>query len=260
MTKRQSRATKQAHAQRAAERAAAIRAENERKERRRRTIVVTAVVIGVLTLVVAIATIVQSGRDTTGESATPPAGVVDTYGLPRGSDGAPVTVEIYEDFMCPFCGDLEAAATDMLVGYVDAGDVQVQYKMLSFLDRASDGSEYSTRAMNAVGVVLDTAGPEAAVRLHDLLYENQPAEGTPGLDDDQLVALAVEAGADEEQVRGPIEDRAFEGWVKNATDQANKDGATSTSYVEVNDEPLEQVPTEELVADLEAAIEAAKAE
>ena len=71
MTKKQSRATKQAHAQRAAERAAAIRAESERKERRRRTIVVTAVVVGVLTLVVAIATIVQSGRDTTG--SRPPA-------------------------------------------------------------------------------------------------------------------------------------------------------------------------------------------
>ena len=142
MTK-QSRATKQAHAQRAAG-ARRRSAQSERKERRRRTIVVTAVVVGVLTLVVAIATIVQSGRDTT-EVGHPPAGVVDTYGLPRGSDGAPVTVEIYEDFMCPFCGDLEAAATDMLVGYVDAGDVQVQYKTLSFLDGASDGSDFRAR-------------------------------------------------------------------------------------------------------------------
>lgn len=77
MTKKQSKATKQANAQRAGERAAAIRKQHESKERRRRTLVVTAVVIAVLAAIGGIGFAVQSSRDTTGQVATPPDGVVD---------------------------------------------------------------------------------------------------------------------------------------------------------------------------------------
>ena len=166
----------------------------------------------VLTLLLGIGYAVQSSRDTTGVTATPPAGVVDDYAVPYGDETAPVTVTVYEDFMCPFCGDFEAATRDVLDELVASGDVRVEYRVLSFLDRVSNGTDYSTRAMSALGVVLDQAGPEAAVTFHDLFFENQPEEDTGGLSDDELVQLAVEAGADEADVRGPIEDRTFEQW------------------------------------------------
>ena len=80
------------------------------------------------------------------------------------------------------------------------GKVKVEYRIVSFLDDASE-NEYSSRAANALYVVADTAGPDAFAKFHTLLYENQPAEGTAGPDDDQLIAWAVEAGADEAAVR-----------------------------------------------------------
>lgn len=260
MSKKQSKAAQQAGAQRAAERAAAVRREQETKERRRRTLVLGAVVLGVIALIVAIAVAVQASRDTTGTAATPPAGAVDTYGIPLGAADAPVTIEIYEDFMCPFCGQFEAAAGDIVKEYADSGEVQVQYKVIAFLDSASDGSDYSTRAMNAVAVVLEEAGPEAAVEMHDLLFANQPKEGAKGLDDQQLVDLAVEAGASANDVADPIKNLRFEQWVKNATDDFSKQGYTSTPTVVVDGEEVDFETINGLLAEVEQAVDSALAE
>jgi protein-disulfide isomerase len=256
MAKKKSNATRRAEQLAAAERAASIRKEQERAEQRRRRLVVTVAIAGVLALILGVGYAVQSARDTTGQAATPPAGVVDDYAVPRGEAGAPVVVTIYEDFMCPFCGDFEAASRDVLQPYVDRGDVQLQYRVVSFLDRASDGSDYSTRAMNALGVVLDTAGQEAAGRFHDALFEQQPEEGTSGLSDAELVDLAVQAGADADQVTGPIEDRSFEQWVQNATDAASRDDINSTPTVLVDGEVVEFETIDELVAGVRSGIEA----
>lgn len=259
MTKKQSKATKEANMQRASERAAAIRAEQERKERRSRTLMVTAAVVGVLILVVAIVVAVQASRDTTGQTASAPAGAVDTYALPMGAADAPVTVTVYEDMMCPYCGLFEEASSERLKEYAESGDVQVRYHVVSFLDSASS-DEYSTRAANALGVVLDTAGPEVAVKFHDALFANQPAEGGPGLSDEEMIDLAVEAGADEAAIAGPMADLKFEQWVVNSTGEWSDRGFTGTPTVTVNDEKIEFTDAQDLLANTEAAIEKALAE
>jgi protein-disulfide isomerase len=259
MSKKKSNATRRAENLAAAERAAAVRREHEAKERRRRTLVVTAVVIAVLALLLAVGYAVQSSRDTTGQATTPPEGVAEKYAVPRGEDGAPVTVTVFEDFMCPFCGDFEAASEPVLARYVDSGDVQVHYRVISFLDRASSGAEYSTRAMSAIGVVLDTSGREVAGRFHDLLFENQPEEGTDGLSDDELIDLAVETGATRDRVAGPIEQRKFEQWVRNATDAANQAGVSSTPTVMVDGERLDATTIDGLVTELDDSVRAALA-
>ena len=256
MSRKQSKATQQANMQRASERAAAIRAEHERKERRSRTIVVAASVIAVLLVVVAIAWGLQQGGTGEGQTSNPPDNVVDEYALAIGDNGAPVTVTVYEDLMCPYCGLFEQASSKRLKEYADSGDVQVRYHVVSFLDGQSS-DRYSTRAANAIGVVLDTAGPEVAVEFHDALFANQPEEGGAGISDEQMIDLAVQAGADEEAITGPIEDLKFEPWVENATDAWSKAGFTGTPTVTVNDEKVEVEGGEDLFANTEQAIEEA---
>jgi protein-disulfide isomerase len=256
MSKKKSNATRRAENLAASERAAAIRKEQESKERRRRTMVITAAIAAVLTLLLAAGYAVQASRDTTGQASTPPSGVVDSYAVPYGDTSAPVVVTVYEDFMCPFCGDFEAASRDLLHKYADAGDVQVHYRVLSFLDRASSGSDYSTRAMSALGVVLDTSGADVAAKFHDLLYEHQPEEGTEGLSDGELVDLAVQAGANKADVQGPIEAVKYEQWVKNATDASSKDGVSSTPTVTVDGKKVEFSTIDDLVSGMTDAIEA----
>ena len=255
MAKRKSQATREAQRQANAERAAAVLEEQRKQERRRRNRTIAVAVGVVLVLMLGIGYAVQSFRDTTGQAATPPAGAVDDYALAVGSADAAATVTVYEDFMCPFCGQFEAASREMLAEQVDAGDVRVEYRVVSFLDRYSNGTEYSTRAMNALGVVLDTSGVEVADRFHELLFENQPAEGTDGLSDDELVDLAVEAGADEAQVRGPVQDRVFEQWVVNATSAASEAGVSQTPTVMVDGEPLEATTIDGLVTELDQRLQ-----
>ncbi len=254
MSKKKSTATRRAESQAASERAAAIRQQQERRERRRRSLVVTAVGVGVLVIVLVIGYVVQSGRDTTGGSATTPTGA-HGYVVPAGSASAPVKVAVYEDFMCPFCGQFEAASRAGLQKDVDAGKVQMQYHVLSFLD-GSSSTNYSSRAANALAVVLDSSGPVVAKKFHDLLFENQPAEGSAGLSDSKLTALAVQAGATESAVAPGIKDRAFQRWVANVNDQASKDGVNSTPTVFVNGKKVTFTTTDQLYGLVQKAIAA----
>jgi protein-disulfide isomerase len=149
------------------------------------------------------------------------------------------------------CQAFEAATADQIEQAVDNGKVKVEYRPISILDDASS-TDYSSRALNALMVVLDTSGEEAFLDYQRLLYENQPAEGTAGLSDDQLVEYAVEAGADEDAIRGAIEDKDFEQWIRNATEQASKDGVNSTPTVLIDGEPAGATPQESAQAVLEA--------
>ena len=253
MSRKKSTATRRAESQAAASRAAEIRAAQERQERRRRTLVVTAVGVLVLAIVLVIGYAVQSSRDTTGQAATAPAGAVGGYAVPAGPATAPVKIAVYEDFMCPFCGQFEAASRTVLEKQVEAGKVQIQYHVVNFLDRSST-TKYSTRAANALAVVLDTSGPVVAKKFHDLLYENQPEEGSAGLSDAQLVGFAVQAGATKSAVQPGITNGTYEQWVQNVNDQASKAGVNQTPTVQIDGRTLEPKTIAGLVAAVEKAV------
>jgi protein-disulfide isomerase len=254
MAKKKSTATRRKESQAASARAAAIRAEQERKERRRRSLVVTGIGVVVLAFVLVLGYIVQNSRDTTGQSSAPPAGAAG-YAVPVGKASAPVTVTLYEDFICPFCGEFEGATRAKLQQAVDDGKVKLRYHVLNFLSRSST-TDYSLRAANAEAVVLDAAGPSAAKKFHDLLYEHQPKEGSAGLSDGQLVDFAVQAGASRSKASHGISDRTFEQWVKNGTSQASKDGVTGTPTIKVNGKELPGPAVANLAQQIDQAIAA----
>ncbi len=101
--------------------------------------------------------------------------------------------------------------------------------------------------------MLDTSGPDVAKKFHDLLFEDQPEEGSAGLSDSRLLDYAVQAGAAKADVQQGIADRTFEQWVKNVGDQASKDGVNSTPTVLVNGKKLTSKTIDGLVADVEKA-------
>jgi len=222
-----------------------MRAAQENAERRRRWLMIGGVVAA-LAVVVGVAFALQVQRDTTDPDAAVPAGATEEYGVPLGESSAPTTVAVYEDFLCPVCGVFEEAVSDELRAAVDDGRIVLEYRVVAFLDRASE-DEYSTRAANAAAVVLDAAGEDAYAAFHDLLFAHQPAEGGPGLSDDELVDFAVQAGATEADVRAGIEGRAFEGWVRNATDAMSRAGVTGTPTVFLDGEVVEGETLQDVV-------------
>ena len=259
MAKKRSTATRRADSHAAAARAAAIRREQERKERRRRSLVVSAVVVVVLVLIGAIAYGVQSSRDNaTGSTSTggSPSGTVGRFGIPVGSSSAPVKAVIYEDFICPYCGQFEAASRTMFQKDIDAGKLQIQYHVLNFLDRNSS-TKYSTRAANALAVVLDTSGSKSAKKFHDLLFANQPEEGSAGLSDSQLVDFAVQAGAKRSEVEDGIKNGEFDNWVAKVTDQASKDHVTGTPTVRIDGKDVPFTSAQSMAQHIQQMVDAA---
>lgn len=224
------RDARRSRTERAREQAEERRKAKQRKEQLTRI----GIGVGVLALIVGGYFLVTNlGSD---KPDTPPAGATENFGLLIGEADAPREIVVYEDFLCPFCGQLELTVRDQLDAQVEAGEVNVEYRPLGFLERISD---YSPESANAFAVVLDAAGPEVAKSFHDLLFDNQPSESGPFPDDDDLVDLAVEAGATEADVRPGIEDMAFEGWVDAANDAASQEGVRSTPSVFVDGELVE---------------------
>jgi protein-disulfide isomerase len=211
-----------------AERAAAAMREREAQERRRRNLMVGAVVL-VLLVIVAGGYFLSRALDTSNNVKAPAAGSQSSkYGLTVGPASAPHNIVIYEDFLCPYCGELERASRDDLSRLTSEGKVQVEYRPFDLLSRISD---YSARSAAAFSVVLDKSGPQVAKKFHDLLYENQPEETGPFPDNEQLVKLAVQAGAKESDVRGPIENFEGKQWVTDATQAAMDAGVRGTPTV-----------------------------
>ncbi|MBS42707.1 MAG: disulfide bond formation protein DsbA [Nocardioides sp.] len=220
--------TSKTKAQERADRAAKALAEARRKERRRNLLTGVGVGLVIVLIVVAgfVLNMVGDDSDQVAEQAAE-AGSTE-FGLTIGPDDAPHTVVIYEDFLCPICGELEAAASDGLTAAAAAGAVQVDYRPIVILDRFGP---YSGDAANAFFVVRDEAGEEVAKTFHDLLYEDQPSESGPFPDTDWLVEKAVEAGADEDAVRPGIEAGDAEQTYQDATDEAVAAGVTGTPTV-----------------------------
>jgi|tagenome__1003787_1003787.scaffolds.fasta_scaffold20877557_2 protein-disulfide isomerase len=198
-----------------------MRAAQRRAEQRRRSLVIGGVAIAAIALIVGIGIAVQSNRDQTG-AVVDPNGVVDSFGIARGDAGAPVTIDLYEDFQCPICKNYEGWLGDTITQDIDDGTLRVVYRPMAFLN------DYSKRALETAACVLDEDGAGAYFKLHDLLYQNQPSEQGPWPSDADLSDLAVQAGATGSAVDKCQSNGTFSGWVKAATDAASKAHVTAT--------------------------------
>lgn len=120
---------------------------------------------------------------------------LDEIGVSIGKAEAPVTVDIWFDFMCPACAKLDAAAGTDIADAVNAGTARVRMHPMNFLDKSSGGTQYSSRAANAFIVVAKQA-PDKALAFQRLLFENQPEESSTGLTQVKIAELATQAGVD----------------------------------------------------------------
>ncbi|MBT0768904.1 thioredoxin domain-containing protein [Kineosporia sp. J2-2] len=236
---------------------AEMRAQAAKAEARRRNLLISGIVAALAVVIVVGFVVVQNAsRDDKSVSDATPANIGTDNSIVDGEDSAPVKVVVYEDFQCPYCAQFEAANREQLAQYVKDGDVQVQYRPIAFLDRAST-DDYSTRSLNAVAAVVNSS-PDAFLEFHNLLFENQPEEGGAGLTDDQLVDYAVQAGADEATVKTAVDDMTYEGWTADVTDAASQAGVSGTPTVKINDTALESLDAASLKTAVDKALAAAK--
>ncbi|MBO9579114.1 MAG: thioredoxin domain-containing protein [Microbacteriaceae bacterium] len=251
------RLTKNEKRELAREQARVLREQARKKEKRNRILLQGGIIVGVLAVVAVIALVIVTSirppvpgpRNMASDGLLIQAGgeVLQTPGLaagatptpaPTADDGEVLRIQTYVDFFCPICGAFEATNAAYIRQLVESGAASLEIIPVSFLDRVSLGTKYATRAMNAFACVAD-GQPSAAWAFHDLLFQNQPAEQTVGLSDDELVEFARQAGAKSATVESCIRDLAFGDWVEQSTDRSTGSGITGTPTVFVNGQQYE---------------------
>jgi protein-disulfide isomerase len=205
---------------------------------RRRRILTWAGALVILGLIVAItvAVVHAAGQertlpDVTGEVVVPQH-LTPTGAIPVGAADAPVTVEIYFDYMCPACGAFEAANGGELDRLVAEGVARIELRPIAFLDEQSSGTEYSTRSASAVAVIADAA-PDRVWDFHTALYGHQPSEGSKGLSDEQIADIAADAGVPADVV-DRFTDGTYRPWVASVTRDAFGSGVQGTPTVKID--------------------------
>ncbi|PMC75627.1 thioredoxin domain-containing protein [Brachybacterium sp. UMB0905] len=207
-----------------------------RRQRTVRTIVIAAITVVALVLVAGAGFLVYRAAQPEGPVAVPKGMSTDqpylTLGAPEDS-GAPV-VEVHLDFMCPFCGEFEQANGVDLAQFVDDESITLNLVLRNFLDTNSRSGDFSTRSANAMVCVYED-NPDNTLAFQKLMFDNQPTEGSAGLDDDEIFDLAQQAGASDE-VRSCMRGSTYDRWVDEVSDPYGKEVDNSTPFVSIDGE------------------------
>lgn len=234
------------------------RAETESAERRReRLIRIVGGLVVVLIVGGLLAVGVFAGRDSGPDGANPaptadpnaalPAGVsAPTYGVPYGvgwtsANSAKLpTLEIWEDFQCPACAQVEAASAAGIKALADEGRVKLLYRTATFMDnaltepnRANNNPDSSARSASAWGCAVDAG---RTTEYHSGIFSIQPAEEGVGFSDQQLIDLGGTVGiadADLATFTACVQAGTYLDWAANSNQAFSESGAggTPTAYL-----------------------------
>lgn len=225
-----------------AERREAARAEaqalqQKQRAREKTARLLTLILVGALIILLGVAIwliLRENGKTEMEKVDTVPATVLnvdgegsDVTGIPIGPEGqagvqnedAP-RLDVFVDYMCPICGQFEQLNGESLDQLRGDGDVNLVVHPVAILDHLSKNTDYSSRAASAAAWVADRS-PEHFEAFNDLLFQNQPAENTGGLSDQQMGELAKQAGVPDDIAEGITSgdaDETFREWVTASTE------------------------------------------
>jgi protein-disulfide isomerase len=222
-----------------AEREAAARA----SERRTRLLVAIAVVAAIALVAVAVVATRSGGGD---NAAVPPGVSSPDGGAPYGDDSAPVVMNEWIDFACPACQAFTQSLGPTITEQVEAGELQVIYHPLSFINTGS------VRAGNAFGCAIEQG---LTHEFYDAVFAAQPAEAEP-FTNEALIEIGASVGLNNEQFTSCVNDGTYGGWVANVAASQVDAGVTGTPTIFLNGE-LVDLPDYQPQSLLDA-IEAAK--
>jgi len=161
-----------------------------------------------------------------GEVEAVQTGAVPAEGTPVPTDpdayDVPARIVTYLDYGCPYCNQFETTNASQIEELVAAGYATLEVHPIAILDGAFLGSEYPTRAANAMACIA-VSKPSAFLDASAALFAGQPAEQTEGLSDDEIRDILDSAGALNDEISACIGEKRYAGWVKAATDRATSD-------------------------------------
>jgi serine/threonine-protein kinase len=116
-----------------------------------------------------------------------------------GSEAAPITIDIFNEPICPPCGSFIRSYASDIDTAVNNKKLAVRYHLLNFLDDKSHSKNYSTRAVAATYCVAAQNDPKLYTAFYSGLFASnfQPQEGAAeDRTDSELAQLAKTVGVD----------------------------------------------------------------
>lgn len=261
--------TNKASAKTTREKAAAAKAEADARQRRadnRNRLLGVVVIVALVALIFGGVWYSKKSNapapgPTADANAALPTGVDKaTYGVPYGNGPTSVPqLQLWEDFQCPICGQLEKTNGTGITGLADAGKIRLLWRPTTFLDD-NWNNQASQQAAQAWGCAIDAG---KAKEYHSTVFANQPATEGTGYTQDQLLQFGKMAGITGtayDTFKSCVVANTYASWVANsrqAFDNAAVPG-TPTGYLVMSGKPNKELDYNTLSnqAALEAAITA----
>ena len=156
------------------------------------------------------------------ETADPQISISDQGAVTVGDPEAP-KIDVWEDYMCPACAQMEGQFGEQLTEAVTAGDLQITHHYVNFLDQQSAQGDYSTRMIAASQCVAVNEDLQTYLDARTAWFTNQPAEGGGDRTQSEIAEDAKSAGAGDESAK------CIEGIGAEGGDNLDKATETATS-------------------------------
>ena len=211
---------------------------------------IAGIAVGVLIVVVVAAG--QLGGRVSGKLTDPgftyPAALLDGSNL--GTVGAPVVMQVYEDYQCPVCGKYSLDVEPSLVNkYVAAGQLRIEHNDIAIL---GSGGPEDESMITAKGAYCANEQGKYWPYAH-WIYSNQISENQGDFNTERVTQIAVAAGVEEQAFSSCLASEAALTHVAETTSKALGLGINSTPTMYIGDQ---QIVGLKGIAELSALIDA----
>ncbi len=148
-----------------------------------------------------------------------------------GDPNAPVKVEEFSDFQCPYCRMFyEDSESSIVENYVKTGKVYFTYTPFSFID----GNDPNGESKSAARAAYCAADQGKFWEYHDLLFTNQNGENIGDFTSKRLIAFADKLGLDSSAFKSCYNANTYRQQVLDDLARGQSLGVTATPSFVVN--------------------------
>jgi protein-disulfide isomerase len=172
-----------------------------------------------------------SGAEISGPvaSATIPPNPADYQYAAMGTGDSDTTVTYFGSWKCPYCARFSTGfLQDIVEDYVATGDINIQYRNISYLG----GEPFLGRdAPNAghAGLAVWNSAPDAYWQFHEYIFQNQPPEGRQWATASKLASFAQASGVENPQpIKEAVRSNTYENALRATSDAATSAGVRGT--------------------------------
>lgn len=166
-----------------------------------------------------------------------------------GSPEAPVAIEVYSDFQCPFCGRLAREVEEEVIAtYVATGQARLIYKHFIVVDDNVGGQESHRAALAS-----ECASEQGQFwNYHNLVFANQSGEGQGAFADRRLKAFAETLSLNTEQFNSCFDSSKYASALTTDQNDGVAKGVRGTPSVFINNiqmqNPLDLAEYQRIIA------------